>query len=206
MIQGLYSASSALRAYTFAQNVTAVNVSNINTNGYQSRSTTFSELESGGTRVNSVRTDRGVGYLINTGRALDVTVGSGTYLKVDTPAGAKLENGGAFHLDSNGDITDSEGNILLEDVAEPGDKVSIEKDGSVLVNGAVKDKLELYKADGSKVPDGVADVRSGYLEASNVDAAREIVDMMTYRNSFAANIKTITTNDQMLGLIVNMKG
>ncbi len=48
-------------------------------------------------------------------------------------------------------------------------------------------------------------VVSGALEQSNVDISQQFVDMIAHQRSFQANSKTITTADEMLQELVNLK-
>ncbi|MBN1612378.1 MAG: flagellar hook protein FlgE [Polyangiaceae bacterium] len=48
-------------------------------------------------------------------------------------------------------------------------------------------------------------VSSGTLESSNVDLAEEFVGLIQHQRSFAANSKTITTADEMLQELINIK-
>lgn len=48
-------------------------------------------------------------------------------------------------------------------------------------------------------------VVSGYLESSNVDLAQEFTNMITAQRGFQANSRTITTSDEMLQELLNMK-
>ncbi|MEO8800741.1 MAG: flagellar hook protein FlgE [Polyangiaceae bacterium] len=52
---------------------------------------------------------------------------------------------------------------------------------------------------------GRADVVSGSLEGSNVDIAEQFVELIAHQRSFQANSKTITTADQMLQDVIQMK-
>jgi flagellar hook protein FlgE len=52
---------------------------------------------------------------------------------------------------------------------------------------------------------GRASVVSGSLEQSNVDIASQFVDMITHQRAFQADSKTITTADEMLQDLVNLK-
>ena len=45
----------------------------------------------------------------------------------------------------------------------------------------------------------------GALEGSNVDLAQEFVNMIQHQRSFSANSKTITTADEMLQELINLK-
>ena len=58
---------------------------------------------------------------------------------------------------------------------------------------------------GSAGGGGRASVVSGALEQSNVDIAAQFVDMIAHQRSFQANSKTITTADEMLQEVVNLK-
>ena len=46
---------------------------------------------------------------------------------------------------------------------------------------------------------------TGYIEASNVDLAKEFSDMIMTQRGFQANSKMITVGDEMLQELVNMK-
>lgn len=52
---------------------------------------------------------------------------------------------------------------------------------------------------------GRAAVSSGALEGSNVDLAEEFVSLIQHQRSFSANSKTITTADEMLQELINIK-
>ncbi len=58
---------------------------------------------------------------------------------------------------------------------------------------------------GQAASGGRAAVVAGALEQSNVDIAAQFVDMIAHQRSFQANSKTITTADEMLQEVVNLK-
>lgn len=49
------------------------------------------------------------------------------------------------------------------------------------------------------------ELMTGYLEASNVDLAREFAEMITTQRGFQANSKIITVSDEILADLINMK-
>jgi flagellar basal-body rod protein FlgF len=49
-------------------------------------------------------------------------------------------------------------------------------------------------------------VRTGYLEASNVNAIREMVDMIEVNRAYDANSKSIQTHDTLVGRLINEVG
>ncbi len=53
--------------------------------------------------------------------------------------------------------------------------------------------------------DGRGDVLSKSIEQSNVDIANEFVNLMAAQRNFQANTRTITTSDQMLQEVLNIK-
>lgn len=52
---------------------------------------------------------------------------------------------------------------------------------------------------------GTASLITGYVEASNVDMAKEFSELITTQRGFQANTKMITVSDQILEELVNMK-
>ena len=56
------------------------------------------------------------------------------------------------------------------------------------------------------IPGGsTSSLMTGYLEASNVDLAKEFSDMITTQRGFQANSKIITVSDEILSDLINMK-
>ena len=58
---------------------------------------------------------------------------------------------------------------------------------------------------GAANTNGLGSISSNSLEQSNVDLAREFVNMITTQRGFSANGKVITTTDQMLSEVVQLK-
>jgi flagellar hook protein FlgE len=52
---------------------------------------------------------------------------------------------------------------------------------------------------------GAGEIRSGVLEMSNVDLAREFTDMILAQRGFQANSRVISTSDDMIQELVNLK-
>jgi len=52
---------------------------------------------------------------------------------------------------------------------------------------------------------GLGTIRQGFLEASNVDLAEEMVNMIVGQRAYEANSKTIQTADSMLSLVNSLK-
>lgn len=52
---------------------------------------------------------------------------------------------------------------------------------------------------------GFGNVRQGYLEMSNVDLANEFTEMIITSRAYSANARSITTSDEMLQELINLK-
>jgi flagellar basal-body rod protein FlgG len=56
---------------------------------------------------------------------------------------------------------------------------------------------------GPPLPPGELKVIQGFLEKSNINIVREMVDMIEVQRSYEANQKTVTSHDQALGKLIN---
>ncbi len=56
---------------------------------------------------------------------------------------------------------------------------------------------------GPPIPPEKLKIRQGFLEKSNVNIVREMVDMIEVQRSYEANQKSITTHDSTLGKLIN---
>ena len=58
---------------------------------------------------------------------------------------------------------------------------------------------------GNPIADGRGSIQSGSLEMSNVDLSEEFTDMIVAQRGFQANTRIITTSDEILQELVNLK-
>ena len=116
---------------------------------------------------------------------------------------------GQFNIDGNGYLTDANGNFVYgfrpDEVDKPtrfdGDLVAIKV--SFYYGAAESDNSGNASA---TIPGGsTSSLMTGYLEASNVDLAKEFSDMITTQRGFQANSKIITVSDEILSDLINMK-
>jgi len=207
MIQGLYNSADAISTYKNALITSAHNVANINTPYYKSNSLQLHDLKQGGIAVSSVRQNQQLSYTISSGRTLDFVIeGNGKFM-LDDNGDPYLTRNGSFYLDGEGDVVDIKGRKLLEDVVQPGETIenfNISEDGTFTINGEARGKVDIYDSYGNKIPEDLYALRSGMIEVSDVDYAREVVGMMTTQNAMSVNYASIRTFDDMMGLIVNL--
>jgi flagellar hook protein FlgE len=68
-----------------------------------------------------------------------------------------------------------------------------------VASGAALDPL------GTPGEDGYGTINSGYLEMSNVDLTEEFTNMIVTQRGYQDNARTITTSDEMLQELLNIK-
>src|SRR5699024_5709091 len=123
------------------------------------------------------------------------------------------KNSGSFSIQGNGIVnyideenqTQEAGQIRLAKFANPG---GLEQVGGNMYRSSVNDGI----VGEAGIPDllapeeeGVASIVSGALEMSNVDLAEEFTDMIVAQRGFQANTRIITTSDEILQELVNLK-
>jgi len=206
MIPGLFYALSAIGAGTKKYGVTANNIANISSTAFKGKIAHLREFSKGGVELFSVTSNEGVGYFINTGRNLDLAINGDGYFKLIDGEKEYLSRIGILSVDKNGDLVDVSGRRLGINVGNGVGKVEVDNKGNVYVDGEKRDKIQLFDERGNVISDNRYELLPGFLEASNVDTAKEIIDSITNLRYIQYNVKTIKTVDEMLGNIVNIVG
>jgi flagellar hook protein FlgE len=91
------------------------------------------------------------------------------------------------------------GQIALANFSNPG---GLEKAGSNLY---LMSENAGYNGISAPETDGTAKIIAGALEMSNVDLSEEFTEMITAQRGFQANTRIITTSDEILQELVNLK-
>ncbi|GAA0362079.1 flagellar hook-basal body complex protein [Alkalibacterium iburiense] len=78
----------------------------------------------------------------------------------------------------------------------------LEKAGENLYNASTNSGAPTI---GGPTDDGFGTVRSGFTEMSNVDLATEFTEMIVASRAYQANTRSITTSDEMLQELINLK-
>jgi flagellar basal-body rod protein FlgG len=244
MLQGLYAAASGMEAQQNQFDAISNDMANADTAGYQSTQVGFQDLlySTGGLAAtgSNVATGAGAssaiigrnqaeGSLQNTGRTLDVAINGPGYLQVRRNDGTiGLTRNGALQLDSQGQLTNQDGNPLVPPVKIPAgasvSDVKIAADGQVTVNGAQAGKLAIVEvpAPNQLQPDGNSlftvtsgsgatraaagsSLAQGSLEGSNVDVAQDMSTMIQAERAYEMASKAIQYQDQMLQIANGIK-
>ncbi len=180
------------------------------------------------TRSGVTGVDLRPGAMTQTHRALDVAIeGDDLFFALTDGTQTWLTRAGTFHVGETGflegerglHVVGSEGDIHLPSV-----EVQIGGDGRITSQGAVVATLPLFRpndrstlqaASGSLLtaPDGiqpaesgVGRVRSGMLEASNTDSAREMLGVVEISRQFESLSHVIQGYDELLGRVIEKLG
>ncbi|MCR4399941.1 MAG: flagellar basal-body rod protein FlgF [Syntrophomonadaceae bacterium] len=179
-----------------------------------------------GAAVTMTRTDSSAGLLQRTERGLDVAIGGAGYLVLQTPGGSLFTRDGALQVGADGFLQNRQGYPVLGDkgpIAVGAGEVAIDAEGVVTVDGKPAGKLrvvtlpqpaQLRKVGGNALAADQAAVEevahpnlmAGYLEASNVNAVREMVDLIAVLRAYEANQKVVQAHDHTLEAAVNRVG
>ncbi|WP_339063313.1 flagellar hook-basal body complex protein [Tepidibacillus marianensis] len=136
----------------------------------------------------------------------------------DTVKSNQLEDVIAYNIASDGsiDLTLANGSVVkLADTPANNNPTQFVKVGLVKVNnpgGLEKAGNSLYleslnaQADDINIPTKLgSSIRTGTLEMSNVDLTNEFSEMIVAQRGFQANSRIITTSDEILQELVNLK-
>lgn len=217
MERALYIAASGMVAEMARQDQIANDLANAATPGYKadrSSQGAFGELlvtdvptgsvvgsVNMATRVDRQVTDLSARPVRETGEPLDLAIGGDGFFAIQTPEGVRYTRNGSFTANAAGQLVDQLGNQVL---GRNGGPVQVAADGSVdpaavgvsLVPDARKAGNGYFT--GNAAGQAEEPPRTGALEASGVDAARTMVDMLASLRAFEAGQKAITTIDTSL--------
>ena len=180
-----------------------------------------------GVKPDEVYTSYVAGPLKQTFNPLDLAIVGDGFFVVRTPQGIRYTRDGAFVLDGQNRLATVDGFLVLGEegpIEIKGNKVRFAPDGTVLVDGREVARLKIVKfAEPSKDLKKIGDnlfakndggqeikvkqikIMPGYLEASNVNPVKEMVDMIASQRAYELNSKSIKTADEMLRIAANLR-
>ncbi|MFZ5826776.1 MAG: flagellar hook-basal body protein [Bacillota bacterium] len=229
MIRGFGASKMGMSVEQSRTDVLANNMANINTPGFKKSMAVSAEFEAmliqrmgdstdqraatlgllgNGATLDQVLPVDLQGDLQETGRALDFAIeGPGRFM-AQGPNGVITTRNGAFRQTEDGTLVTAEGYPVvvrnqggeLSIFQQPGGAVEVQADGTLLAGGQVVGRLEM---------EGVTaetKIHSGKLEASNVELAKEMTDLIVALRSFQVNQRALQMQDQTLGKAVTEIG
>ena len=179
-----------------------------------------------GTQIDQLYVNYAQGGLEGTERNTDLAMIGNGFFVVQTPDGERYTRSGAFFIDELGYLITGEGNLLLgEDgpIYVGGLDFSVDGSGGVWVDDVYETRIrvvsfadnESLRKQGSNLyfsledPEDVTQpygIRQGFLETSNVDISREMVDMLSVYRTYETNQRILTMIDETVGKAVNEIG
>lgn len=214
---GLQLAASGMVAEQARQDQLANDLANASTPGYKPDATpqrTFGEVLlanragaapvgslSAGVALGATYTELAPAALQETGEPLDFGIQGEGFFAVRTPQGVRYTRDGQFTTSAQGLLTDANGNPVL---GQGGEQISVPASGRVAASalgvfsltGAAKQGENLFT--GTSAGKAAGTVRNGALEASAVDAAKVMVEMITALRTFQSGQQAVQTIGQTL--------
>jgi len=167
----------------------------------------------GGVEISQIKTDLSQGPLQQTGEPLDVALDGPGFLAVSTPQGTRYTRNGQLTIDTKGNLATATGYEVLDAQGKPiaaTPDLQIGQDGTVTVGGKQAGKIaivsltnpakigdSLFSGAAGAAPSGTA-LQQGALEASGVNAARVMVDMIVSLRAYESGQKVIHSIDETL--------
>ena len=179
-----------------------------------------------GTQIDQLYINFEPGSLEGTERTTDLALLGDAFFVVQTADGERYTKSGAFYVDEQGYLTDGEGHFLLGEngaINVGGLNFIVDLIGNVWVDDEVADTIRvesfadngMLRKQGSNLYFSLEDpeaetkpytIRQGFLETSNIDIAREMVDMLTVFRTYETNQRMLTMIDETVGKAVNEIG
>jgi flagellar basal-body rod protein FlgG len=179
--------------------------------------------------IDEVFTDFATGGFRETGNPLDMALaGSGffavTVTNYDGTTQEKFTRDGNFTISADGVLMDMAGARLQDEggsnITLPSGNIVIGSDGRILVNDEyiatirivdIANPESLRKTRGSywsvtaetEITSFNGTVEQGFLENSNVQAVREMVELVALHRAYEANSRMVQIHDETLGRAVN---
>ncbi len=197
------------------------NLANASTTGFKSEHLYYAmkekqaqETSPSGLGPTSIVMDFAQGTLQHTGNPLDVAIEGEGFFTIDQKDGTTYTRNGGFVLNKDKELVTKSGAKVLGEsgpITINGTQINIDADGTIRVDGNLAGKLKVVSfanpgqlirtAGGQYIDEGNAGLKKndqyrvsgGYLEMSNVNAMKEMVEMIDGHRSFETYQKIIQT-------------
>lgn len=178
-----------------------------------------------GIHSSEVVTDYEQGQLEQTDGNFDLALQGKGFFCIETPAGERYTRNGEFAKDAEGYLVTKDGYKVLGEngyIKIDGSTMIVNENGEVYSNDQQAGKLKLVdfsdyrmlrKEENGlvKLEEGIeegtveaaATLKQGFVEGSNVNSVKEMVEMITMMRTYEANQKLITIHDELLEKAVN---
>lgn len=195
----------------------ANNLANMNTNGFRREGSIFAEhieaLQSENTSISMSTLSRryvdlSAGELSITDQPLDVAIDGDGFFLVETPAGDRLTRDGAFSLNADRELVNSQQLRILDEsggaiaIPQGQNDIIVAEDGSIFAGGQPVGRLGVVVADPTglvreggnlfEAQNGFTTaenprVQQGVVEGSNVNAIEEMARLIEVQRTYEAS-------------------
>ncbi|AOT70059.1 flagellar hook-basal body protein [Geosporobacter ferrireducens] len=181
-----------------------------------------------GVRLDKIEINFDQGQIFETDNQLDFALKGRGFFQIETPEGVSYTRDGSFKINGNHELVTAEGYRVLGNngpIVIDGTKVAVSEKGDIFADDEWMGQLNiidienlkdlrkeggnLYKMAAGTEPEGppfTGQVLQGFLENSNVDAVKEMIEMITLFRNYESNQKMIKAYDDTLQKVVNEVG
>jgi flagellar basal-body rod protein FlgF len=177
-----------------------------------------------GVAIDKIYSDLSMGNIIKTDNSTDIAINSNGYFAVQTPQGERYTRNGQFKINSEGILTTNQGHPVLDNSNQP---INIEGDfmvdemGNISVDGEILAQLKVVSFDnplylereGDNLLNGQQPVTmelpgllQGYTEASNVNAVKEMVELINVVRAYESMQKVVQSEDEITRAAIDQVG
>ena len=234
MIKGIYIALSGALAKQRHMDIFAQNMANATTTGYKKERISFKDYlipvdnaKTNGkdgramSQISDMLTDHSGGTLMKTDNPLDVAINGEGFFALEKN---KYTRDGSFKIDGDGFLVTKDNIKVLGSggpISIQGSRIDISNSGDIFVDDVsvaslkvvdFPDKRVLSKLDGGNFTTDKQGIEvdpmisQGYLEGSNVDVVREMVQMLTALREFESYQKIIQSFDDASSTTIDKLG
>jgi len=214
MMRGIYCSNNGLNTLQQKIDLTANNIANANTDGFKEGKLsvrTFKE-EINGVVADQLKIDFSQGTFRETGDPNNFAIEGEAFFKINTGEGTIYTRQGDFNTNAEGYLITKQGNRVAGVSGEikmaggkPDQEFSLASFAHTEFLTPVEGGFNANEQCGLSESSG-GTVKQGFLEASNVDLAQNLVDLITVSRGYALNSRMITTQDEIMRKAVEEVG
>lgn len=235
MYKGIYIALSGAALKQTHIDIISQNIANTNTPGYKKDKISFQEFLlsqiSGNPNaddgramsdISAMAIDFSGGNMLKTGNQLDIAIEGNGFISLE---GGRYTKRGDFNLDGEGNLVSKQGVKILGKsgpikITGRG-PIEITTGGDVIANGVLVDTLKIVEFEDinslkkmgedsfvtdSRGVESKAAVKQGFIETSNVEVIKEMVQMITVLREYESFQKAIHAFDESTSKVTNDMG
>lgn len=177
-----------------------------------------------GIRTSEVKTNFEQGQLHPTENSFDLAIRGKGFFSIETLEGGRYTRSGDFTKDSEGYLVTKEGYKVLGEagyIQISGSNMTVNEKGEIYSDSRRIDRIRLVdfndydalRKEGNgllRIEEGIEAepvaaqgmLQQGFLESSNVNSVKEMVQMLTMLRTYEANQKMVKIHDELLGKAV----